>query len=100
MSLLPAADAFALAVGLPTGQFTVQYPPNHMLCAFTPSSAALAVLELELPPILQIIITDDITSPAWDAGDGTEENPGKVGIFLSAFQDGWVHQATVDAWPR
>jgi hypothetical protein len=100
VALLPAADAFAQAAGLATGQFTVDYEPNHMLCAFTPSETALVALDGTIPEWMQIILTDNPGSPAWDEGSGTDEDPGKVGVFLSASQGGWVHKATVDGWPR
>lgn len=92
VTLLPQADAFAAAVGLPTGQFTVDYGETHRLCHFPPSETALAALDGPLPPWLQIIVTDDPDSLAWDVT--------KVGVFLSASEDGWVHKATVDNWPR
>lgn len=92
IALLAAADQFAVAVGLPTGQFTVAYGEDHRLCHFPPSQTALAALNGPLPPWLQVIVTDDPAAPAWDEG--------KVGVFLSATQDGWVHKATVDGWPR
>jgi hypothetical protein len=92
VALLSAADQFAVAVGLPTGQFTVECGEGHWLCHFPPSPTALAALDGPLPPWLQVIVTDDPAAPAWDEG--------KVGVFLSASQDGWVHKATVDGWPR
>jgi len=92
VALLPAADAFAVAVGLPTGQFTVAYDETHVMCHFPPSATALAALEGPEPDWLQVIVTDDPAAPAWDQA--------KVGVFLSASQDGWVHKATVDRWPR
>ena len=92
IALLPAADQFAVAVGLPTGQFTVEYGEGHRFCHFPPSPTALAALEGPLPPWLQVIHTDDPAAPAWDEA--------KVGVFLSASQDGWVHKATVDQHPR
>lgn len=92
VALLPQADAFAAAVGLPTGQFTVGYGEDHRLCHFPPSPTALAALDGTLPDWLQVIVTDDPEAGPWDST--------KVGVFLSATQDGWVHQATVDQWPR
>jgi hypothetical protein len=90
--LLPQADAFAQAVGLPTGQFTVDYDETHRLCHFPPSPTALAALEGPLPDWLQVIVTDDPEAAAWDEA--------KVGVFLSASEDGWRHKQTTDAWPR
>jgi hypothetical protein len=90
--LLPQADAFAQAAGLPTGQFTVDYGETHRLCHFPPSDTALAALDGTLPDWLQVIVTDDPEAPAWDEA--------KVGVFLSATEDGWRHKATVDGWPR
>ncbi len=90
--LLAAADGFAAAVGLPQGQFTVDYEGTHMLCAFTPSETALAALEGPLPPWLQVIVTDDPAALAWDGS--------KVGVFLSVQENGWPQKAVVDAWPR
>ena len=92
VALLAAADQFAVAVGLPTGQFTVEYGEGHRLCHFPPSPTALAALEGPMPPWLQVIVTDDPAAPAWDAT--------KVGVFLSATEDGWRHKQTTDAWPR
>jgi hypothetical protein len=93
VTLLPQADAFAQAVGLPTGQFTVAYGESHMLCHFPPSATALAALDGTLPDWLQVVFTDSKNSPQpWDET--------KVGVFLSATEDGWRHKATVDSWPR
>lgn len=92
VALLEAADAFAAAVGLPTGQFTVDYGEDHRLCHLPPSPTVLDALNGPLPPWLQVILTDDPAAPAWDVA--------KVGVFLSASQDGWVHKASVDGWPR
>jgi hypothetical protein len=96
--LLPQADAFAVAVGLPTGQFTVGYggpeeSSGFRLCHFPPSDTALAALDGTLPDWLQVVFTDSKNSPQpWDET--------KVGVFLSATEDGWRHKATVDSWPR
>lgn len=92
VALLSAADAFAVAVGLPNGQFTQPYGEGHMLCHFQPSAMALAALDGSIPDWLQVIVTDDSGAPAWDDT--------KVGVFLSTTQDGWVFKAAVDGWPR
>jgi hypothetical protein len=93
VALLPQADAFAQAAGLPTGQFTVDYGDAHRLCHFPPSDTALAALDGTLPDWLQVVFTDSKNSPQpWDET--------KVGVFLSATEDGWRHKATVDSWPR
>lgn len=92
VALLPQADAFAAAVGLPTWQFTVDYDEDHRLCHFPPSDTALAALDGDLPEWLQVIVTDDPEAAAWDEA--------KVGVFLSASEDGWVHKARVDVHPR
>lgn len=90
-ALIPAANAFASAAGLPGDQFTVDYDDTHQLCHFRPPEAFLEALEGPIPAWAQVIDTD---------GDTGSADPAKVCVFLSAAQDGWVHRATVDGWPR